>query len=134
MNEYYAIAKSTSNKYRLLSEFQKNDLGFLNWIRQNYSLSDFCPDLIIDITPKKLIKSKWSIEKAHKIALNYNMKKDLVRGCISVMSWARRNNLVEFITSHMETPYEVWTYEKLEIGILDMVRNLLKQLMNLYYW
>jgi hypothetical protein len=113
MSIYFQTAKEVSLKYTLLSDFQNNDIGFLNWIRLNYSFSEFCPHIIIDTEFKKLIKSKWSIEKAHKIALNYEMKEDLVRGCIKVMSWARRNNLVDFITSHMKTPYEEWTIEKL---------------------
>lgn len=115
MSLYLTTAKEISNNYTLLSEFQKKDLGFLNWIRTNYELSDFCPHLIIDIELKNLSKSKWSIETAHKISLKYNMKEDLVRGSISVMSWARRNNLVNFLTSHMETPYIDWTFEKINI-------------------
>jgi len=108
------FAKEVSEKYTLLSDFKVNDIGILNWIQNNYELTSFCPHLTIDIEIKKPIKQKWSIEKALKKASKYSLREDFRKKDRGAAAWAERNNLFDFVCSHMEQYFENWTFEKIQ--------------------
>ena len=103
-------AIKAATKYQTLTDFHSKCPGAYNYLRKN------------DIDIKDLItpidKSKWTITTIFEEALKYSTRNSFKNGCSSAYGAALKLDIIDSVTSHMDTPQKEYTYEELRLEAL----------------